>query len=376
MSVSLIKGRGWRFSFFLKRKRYTSTYFRTKAEAVKAEAMRRGEIENPKSLIKAPTGMGFLELVNKRLDHVEAYKSFSYYKDNKYMAKRWVRLWSGFYCDEISADMVQSHILKRARVSAYTANVDLRCLRAMFNFGIKHGWVSRNPTKGIEFLPVEKKLKYVPSKEDVLRVILAADPDMQDYLWTIKETLGRVSEINRMTWADVNFAERYVVLYTRKKKGGHLTPRKVPMTSKLYQVLSHRYKHRDRSKRWVFWHRYWSTTQKDCVEGPYKDRKRIMKTLCRKAGVRYFRYHALRHFGASVLDRANVGLGAIQRILGHENRSTTEIYLHSIGEAEHAAMAIYERECEKLHPKSHPDENAGSRHHPQPIDLIKAGDRN
>ena len=67
----------------------------------------------------------------------------------------------------------------------------------------------------------------------------------------------------------------------------------------------------------------------------------------RKVGVRYFRFHALRHFGASGLDRENVSIGCIQRILGHENRTTTEIYLHSIGEAEREAMAVYEPACQE-----------------------------
>ena len=79
-------------------------------------------------------------------------------------------------------------------------------------------------------------------------------------------------------------------------------------------------------------------------EGPYIDRKKIMKTLCVKAGVRYFRYHALRHFGASLLDAANVPIGSIQRILGHENRSTTEIYLHAIGAVETEAIRRLDRE--------------------------------
>ena len=82
----------------------------------------------------------------------------------------------------------------------------------------------------MRFFLVEKKIKYIPSKEDVLRVIMAADPETQDYLWAIKETMARMSEINHLTWSDVNFEQRYVILYTRKKKGGHLTPRKVPMT--------------------------------------------------------------------------------------------------------------------------------------------------
>jgi integrase len=63
-----------------------------------------------------------------------------------------------------------------------------------------------------------------------------------------------------------------------------------------------------------------------------------MDTLCKKAGVKYFRYHALRHLGASLLDSEKVSIGSIQRLLGHENRSTTEIYLHSIGEGERDAM--------------------------------------
>jgi integrase len=40
------------------------------------------------------------------------------------------------------------------------------------------------------------------------------------------------------------------------------------------------------------------------------------------------------------MDQANVPIGSIQRILGHENRLTTEIYLHSIGDSEREALRI------------------------------------
>lgn len=52
-------------------------------------------------------------------------------------------------------------------------------------------------------------------------MIAVADPNTQDDLWTIRETMGRVSEINRLAWADVNLEERFVGLYTRKKRGGY-----------------------------------------------------------------------------------------------------------------------------------------------------------
>ena len=353
MSIYSIQGKGWRYDFTHNGIRYTNAWFKTKSKAKEAEAQRKEEIQSPKRESETPTVMGFLDRVNRRLDQVRAYNSASHYRDHIYMARRWVKKWKDMSCGEISMDLVQFYILKRSRVSAYTANKELRLLRALFNFGIKRRWVLNNPTQGMPFLPVEKRIKYVPSKEDALRVIMAADSDTQDYLWAIKESMARMSEVNRLSWPDVNFEQKYIVLYTRKKKGGHLTPRKVPMTNKLFQVLSHRFEHRDKGKPWVFWHRYWNRKKREWVEGPYKERKRIMKSLCRKAGVRYFRFHPLRHLGASILDHANVNLGSIQRILGHENRTTTEIYLHSIGEAEREAMNIFEKATEDSHTESH-----------------------
>lgn len=86
-----------------------------------------------------------------------------------------------------------------------------------------------------------------------------------------------------------------------------------------------------------------------------------MRSLCNKVGVRYFRYHALRHLGASMLDKANVNIGSIQRILGHENRTTTEIYLRSIGEAERDAMRVFERLSENSHTDSHTENDKKKR---------------
>jgi hypothetical protein len=55
--------------------------------------------------------------------------------------------------------------------SAYTANQDLKYLRATFNFGIEQKLISKNPTDGIKLFPVEKKIKHVPSTDDIDKVI-------------------------------------------------------------------------------------------------------------------------------------------------------------------------------------------------------------
>ncbi|NTV13515.1 MAG: tyrosine-type recombinase/integrase [Desulfobulbaceae bacterium] len=342
MSVYFKQGKGWRYDFTMTGQRATKAWFTTKKEAVAAEAKRREELINPVAVKAAPIDMGFLDLVNRRLDDMKESDSERHYMDTCYMAKRWVKEWGDMPCESITRDMVRQFVLNRAKVSHQTANKEMRYLRATFNYGINLELITSNPVKGSKFLPVEKKAKRVPTPAELDQVIAEADQDTQDYLHTIRDTMARVGEINRLTWEDVNLGHRTLTLYTRKKEGGDLTPRVIPLTQRLYGILVRRFEQRDPDKPWVYWHRHWSKKAGKTIEGPYRDRKRIMSTLCEKAGVKYFRFHPMRHSGASVMESRGVPTVAIQRILGHENRKTTEIYLHSMGNAEVDAIRAFE----------------------------------
>lgn len=283
--------------------------------------------------------MDFLTLCNRRLDYLAAYRSGRHYQDTIYLAKRWVKEWSDEMVHQITTESVQNYLIKICKmISAQTANKELRGLRATFNFGVKkpNRWFNHNPTDDLDFFPVEKRKKYVPPIKDVIAVLLAASGEIQDYLWTIALTLGRMSEVNRLEKSDLDFENDTVTLYTRKSKNGNLTPREIPMTQKLRAVLLNRLK--NNNTQWVFPHTYYTRKTSEWVTGPYTDRKRIMKTLCAKAGVRYFRFHPIRHFGASVLIKEGVDPRTIQDILGHTNFKTTEIYLHSFSGSNKKAM--------------------------------------
>jgi len=65
-------------------------------------------------------------------------------------------------------------------------------------------------------------------------------------------------------------------------------------------------------------------------------------TLCEQAEVKDFRYHALRHPVALAMESLNIRIGSIKRILGHENRTTTKIYLHGIGDSERVAVYLFQ----------------------------------
>ena len=338
MGVYSVKGKGWRYDFQGQGNRYTKSGFKTKKEAKQAEAEMRKELKNPALILNSPTDITFWELVQLRLDHVKAYNSASHYRDVLYHCRRWAKKWKNFKFSEITTRIIESYLKGRVEVSAYVANKDLQYLRALFNYGINKKLLLTNPTDGIIFFPIEKRKKYVPPKEDVLKAISTANPEAQQYLWTIVLTAARVGEINALTWDDVDFDKRLVTLWTRKRKGGNREHREVPMIPKLYDILLFRFKNRKGDRPWVFWHTYWDRSKGTWIQGPYGDRKILMASLCQKAGVKYFRYHALRHLSASFLDDNGVAIGLIQRILGHQNRRTTEIYLHSVGEAEREAM--------------------------------------
>lgn len=94
------------------------------------------------------------------------------------------------------------------------------------------------------------------------------------------------------------------------------------MTKRLYEKLLRRWKARGLDAPYVFVNPTTNTK--------YVERKQLMKKLCKKANVKYFRYHALRHYGASFLDHKKAPRTDIQQLLGHEKATTTDIYLHSL----------------------------------------------
>jgi integrase len=96
----------------------------------------------------------------------------------------------------------------------------------------------------------------------------------------------------------------------------------LPMSQALYDVLKGLWDKRTHPE-WVFI---------DPKTGSrYTQRNRMMKHLCRRAGVRHFGFHAIRHFGASLLaDREKVSLPTISRLLRHTNLRTMEKYLQKV----------------------------------------------
>jgi site-specific recombinase XerD len=110
---------------------------------------------------------------------VKAYRSEERYNANRYMARRWVGRWEALSSSQITHGMVQQFLMERQKISAFAANKDLRHLRAIFNHGKRKGWITQNAIDGIDFFPIAKKVKFVPTPEEIERLISLADQGTQ-----------------------------------------------------------------------------------------------------------------------------------------------------------------------------------------------------
>ena len=92
-----------------------------------------------------------------------------------------------------------------------------------------------NPFFWIEHFPMEHKAKFIPSEEDAKKVLNGAQGAGKIYLVVLAETGARPGEARELKWD--NPGDSHLVLFTRKKRGGHLTPRRVPVPRELVESL-------------------------------------------------------------------------------------------------------------------------------------------
>lgn len=311
------KLRPWYWKFRLDGVLYKEGGFRTQREALDAEAGARLRIQHQMTRIT------FSQMVKLRLDYVQAACTPNTYRQNVARLKPF-RAWQHLDLTEITPDMIRTRLVEFSKtMSNSLANKHLVALKSVLEQAVNDEYLGRNPCRGVNFLPVERQVKYVPPATDINAVLaLACDLD-RAYLVTVWQLGARVREVNKLTWEDVDFVRRLVRLWTRKKRGGHKTPRLVEMNDRAFAALKLAQWHRVPGSPYVFTN---PRTGK-----PYDYRSKFFDRLCRQAGVLEMGYHALRHHKASSLDAEGWSLADIQAFLGHETAVTTSNYLHSLG---------------------------------------------
>jgi integrase len=216
--------------------------------------------------------------------------------------------------------------------SGCAANKDRKNLLAAWNWGVKYLKLpSLNPFK-VEKMPEKRTPRYIPPENDFWEVYNLTKGQDRIMFLAYLHLAARRSELFNLKWSDVDFENHRVRLWTRKRKDGTLEPDWLPMTKSLSRAFS-QWKHEIpiKGKDHVFICLDEFSFCKDVYGEPFKTRQHFMGKLCKKAKVKKFGFHAIRHFTASSLYKSGCDLSEIQAILRHKSPSTTVGYLRSIG---------------------------------------------
>jgi len=223
--------------------------------------------------------------------------------------------------------------------SGNSANKDRKNLAAAWGWGIKYlvGFPKNlvNPFYVVEKFPEVRNPRYVPSEKDFWRVYNVAQGQDKVMLLTAFHLAARRGELFRLKKDDLDFENNNVRLWTRKRKGGNLESDWLPMTPAIRESLWKWCDYRFSKCSWDEENVFVCLTDSMVCEPYYgkafTNRQHLMKRLCKRAGVKPFGFHAIRHLSATVLYHKGKELYYLQRFLRHKDPMTTQRYLHRLG---------------------------------------------
>lgn len=272
----------------------------------------------------------FIGLSNEYLTNAEGRKGKGTIQTKKNVIRHFVKHLGG---DITVNEITRQYITDFMRViyeekGAKSANRYLRELSSIVNYGINQNYLSVNPCRGIEKYSEEESERYVPSRDDVLKVLMAARPWEREMLEVFITTGARLSEVLNITWDDVNLERSTIRFWTRKRKNGNREARIVTMGSTLAGIMQRKWTNKSNELNYVFVNPISGKKYRKETDSMAK----FMPRLCNKAGLEQpFGFHSLRHYvSVRLADSGKCSIFEIQRVLGHQRSSTTEIYLRSL----------------------------------------------
>ncbi len=202
-------------------------------------------------------------------------------------------------------------------LKAASNNKVLNILKHMFTKAVDWDMVESEALKRIRKVKLlqddSRRLRYL-SKEESQALINSSESHLKPIVITALNSGMRKGEILSLRWDNVDLKHGFILL-DRTKNGER---REIPINSTLKQTLQGLTRRLDIP--YVFF-------DKDTGK-PYRDNKRSFHTALRRAAIKDFHFHDLRHTFASHLVMAGVDLTTVKELLGHKTLSMTLRYAH------------------------------------------------
>jgi integrase len=219
--------------------------------------------------------------------------------------------------------------VRTAGTAVVTTRKVLATLHAALEYGISQDVVGTNAAHGVKVIgPRDEGAAKIdaPSKDDIRRLVAAADGWFQVALSLAVSTGLRAGELWELKWKDIDFERGVVSVSRRVDVYGEVGPpksaagvRDVPLSSPMVQRLRewHLQSKHSRPEDHVFTAKGGRHRSHDNVI------KRQFKPLLKEIGASHITWHALRHFAISTWIEAGLSPKAVQTFAGHSSLQVT-----------------------------------------------------
>lgn len=287
--------------------------------------------EDKQPEIKKIANHTFYELAAEYIKWAERQKCFN---SKIHLINQLARAFGSFPLRRFNTMMIEQYQTERLqRNKPATVNRLFATISHMFTKAVEWDMVEEETLKRIrkvKLLPENnKRLRYL-SKEQCQALVDACDPHLRPIVITALNTGCRKGEILSLEW-EKHIDLRHGFITLDKTKNGDR--REIPVNETVRITLQGITRRLDIP--FVFF---------DPSAGKrYQDVKRSFKTALRRAGIRDFRFHDLRHTFASHLVMAGVDLATVKELLGHKDIKMTLRYAHLAPAHKLKAVEILDR---------------------------------
>jgi len=318
------KGNNWFIDYYVQGRRKRESIGPSKELAQIVLKKRKVQMAEGKFLdVKKEKKIHFREMARLYLESYSRPNKRSWGRD-ELSIKNLSAFFANKYLYEITPlDIENYKVERRRKVSPATVNRELACLKHIYTKAIEWGKIDNSPASKIKkFRESNQRIRYL-EEEEIERLYEACSEHLKPIVAVALNSGMRKGEILNLKWPDVNLRTRVISILNSKND----EKREVPINKDLAQILLAVLKHP--KSPYVF-----------CKEDgtPYGSVKTSFRAALRRAKIKNFRFHDLRHTFASHLVMRGVGLKTVQELLGHKTINMTVRYSHLSPDHKRAAV--------------------------------------
>ncbi len=217
--------------------------------------------------------------------------------------------------------------------SPRTVNQTIKILKRPFKIALEEGLIDRNPVAAVRPIRTSSAKKGVFSPEQIQQLLEVAEGDWRGLILSGYFTGGRLADLARLTWGDINLSEK-TITFVQRKTGSSV---QIPIHQDLYEYLL-KLPRSDRPKKPVFPKLFDKPgAGKSGLSMAFKrlmERAGIDDGVARKKdgklgrNVSRLSFHSLRHSFNSAMANADVPLEIRQKLTGHASQDMNKHYTH------------------------------------------------